>query len=286
MTGAADDISIHAMTCDVEDYFQVSAFESVIDRKDWPDFDCRIPRNMDRILAHFADANATGTFFILGWVAREYPEIVRRVVSQGHEVASHGMYHKRVWQQAPEEFLDDVVSARRLLEDIAGVEVTGYRAPSWSIGNRTPWAHEMLAEAGYQYSSSIYPARHDLGHTPDTPQEPHVVDGTGILEIPVSVVSIGGQRIPASGGGFFRLFPLSVSDWLIRRARSATRSPYIFYFHPWEIDPGQPRVGGLSLKTRFRHYFNLEKTEARLVKILGRFRWERMDRLFLGSEAT
>ena len=286
MTEASEKIPLQAMTCDVEDYFQVTALEPVVDRKDWTSFDCRVPRNMDRILGHFAEANITGTFFILGWVAKQHPEVVRQVVSQGHEVASHGMEHKRVWQQAPEEFLEDVTSARKLLEDIAGVSVVGYRAPSWSIGSRTPWAHEMLAEAGYRYSSSVYPTRNDVSRAPEVEREPHTVDGTGILEIPVSVVSIGGRSIPASGGGFFRLFPLRLSDWLIRKAQSERRSPYVFYFHPWEIDPEQPRMRGLSMKSRFRHYVNLEKTEARLVEILGRFRWGRMDRLFLTGETS
>lgn len=286
MNEGFEGLPVQAMTCDVEDYFQVSAFENVIDRKDWPTFDCRIPRNMDRILAHFSEANATGTFFILGWVARKYPEIVRQIVSQGHEVASHGMEHKRICQQAAGEFLEDASAARKLLEDIAGVSVVGYRAASWSIGERTPWAHEVLAEAGYRYSSSTYPIRHDLYGAPDAPQVPHTVGGTGLLEIPASVVSIGGKNFPASGGGFFRLFPLWLSEWLIRKAQAARPSPYIFYFHPWEIDPDQPRVSGLPLKSRFRHYVNIEKTEARLIKILGRFRWGRMDRLFLAGDTS
>lgn len=283
MTDASEGLPIQAMTCDVEDYFQVSAFEEIVNRADWHTMDCRIPRNVDRILAHFADADVKGTFFVLGWVAKNHPDVVRRIAAEGHEVASHGMEHRRVWQQTPAEFLQDARAARDILQDTAGVPVSGYRAASWSIDSRAPWAHEMLAEAGYSYSSSIYPISHDHYGDPDSPEMPYKVGDTDVLEIPASVVRFCGRKVPASGGGFFRLFPLSLTECLIRRAQARGGAPYIFYFHPWEIDRDQPRMPGLSLQTRFRHYVNIAKVEARLRVLLERFRWGRMDEIFLAG---
>jgi polysaccharide deacetylase family protein (PEP-CTERM system associated) len=227
------------------------------------------------------DADARCTFFVLGWVAENHPEVVRSIVDQGHELASHGMEHRRVWQQEPEEFLEDSRNSRLILEDTGGVPVIGYRAASWSIDQRTPWAHDVLAKAGYQYSSSIYPVRHDHYGMPDAPIGPHAKGSSRLLEVPASVATVAGRRIPAAGGGFFRLFPLWMSEWLIRRSQAATETPYIFYFHPWEVDPQQPRIKDVSLTTRFRHYVNIDKVESRLQVLLRRFRWGRIDDLFL-----
>ena len=272
---------MHAMTCDVEDYFQVSAFEGLVDRRDWMRLDCRIPRNVDRILGMLDEAGARCTFFVLGWVAENHPQVVRRIAEQGHELASHGMEHRRVWQQEPVEFLEDSRQSRLVLEDTAGVPVIGYRAASWSIDERTPWAHDVLSEAGYQYSSSIYPVSHDHYGMPDALTAPHAKGSSRLLEIPASIATVAGRRVPAAGGGFFRLFPLWMSEWLIRRSQAATETPYIFYFHPWEIDTEQPRMRDASASARFRHYVNIDKVESRLRILLSHFQWGRMDELFL-----
>ena len=276
--------AVHAMTCDVEDYFHVSAFRDRIARKDWGKFECRIPRNVEFILERLSATGTRATFFTLGWVASHYPQIVRQIVTAGHEVASHGMHHTRVWRQEPEEFRTDAATAKKLLEDVAGVEVIGYRAASWSIDKRTPWAHDMLAEAGYRYSSSIYPIRHDLFGMPDAPTSPFFVDGSGVLEIPASVARVFGRNIPASGGGYFRLYPLRVSTWLIDRIAASGHAPFVFYFHPWELDPDQPRIPGISAKTRFRHYLNLDRFENRLNALLERYSWGRMDDIYLAGD--
>lgn len=280
-----DGPSLQAMTCDVEDYFQVSAFSDRVPRDDWEKLECRIPRNVDRILERLSAAGARATFFTLGWVARHYPQVVRNIVSAGHEIASHGMQHIRVWRQSPMEFLTDAASAKKLLEDVAGVEVAGYRAASWSIDQRSPWAYEKLAEAGYRYSSSIYPIQHDHFGMPDAPTNPHFVDGSGVLEVPASVARVLGRNIPASGGGYFRLFPLSLSTWLIDRIVASNERPFVFYFHPWELDPGQPRIPDLPARTRFRHYLNLARFENRLNALLERYRWGRMDEIYLAERA-
>jgi polysaccharide deacetylase family protein (PEP-CTERM system associated) len=274
------------MTCDVEDYFQVSAFDGIVPREQWADVKCRIPRNIDKALQLFADHETKATFFTLGWVAEQHPEVLRRIVDQGHEIASHGMYHRRVWSQTPDEFRQDAGRARGLLEDVGGVAVIGYRAASWSIDKRTPWAHGILAEIGYQYSSSVYPVSHDHYGVPDAPRQPYVIDGTGITEIPPSTARLLGRNIPVSGGGYFRLFPLSLSKRFINQHQLGESYPYVFYFHPWELDPDQPRFKDAPLKARFRHYLNLDKFERRLSDILRTYRWGRMDEIYLGGEAS
>lgn len=275
---------VHAMTCDVEDYFQVSAFDGIVPRERWADVECRIPRNIDKALQLFADHDTKATFFTLGWVAEHQPEVIRRIVDEGHELASHGMCHLRVWSQKPEEFREDASRARGLLEDVGGVAVIGYRAASWSIDKRTPWAHKILAEIGYQYSSSVYPISHDHYGVPDAPRYPHAIDGTGITEIPPSTARLLGRNIPVSGGGYFRLFPLSLSKRFINKHQLSESYPYVFYFHPWELDPDQPRFKDAPLKARFRHYLNLDKFERRLSDLLRTYRWGRMDEIYLGGE--
>jgi polysaccharide deacetylase family protein (PEP-CTERM system associated) len=268
------------MTCDVEDYFQVSAFEGLIPRSRWSDVACRIPQNVDKALQLLSDNNAKATFFTLGWVAQRHPEVVRLIAAEGHEVASHGMCHQRVWSQEPDEFRKDASQARDLLQDIAGVPILGYRAASWSIDKRTPWAHEILSEVGYKYSSSVYPVAHDHYGVPDAPRHPHLVGSGGITEIPPITARLLGRNIPASGGGYFRLFPLFLSKYFIERHQESASSSYMFYFHPWELDPRQPRLENAPWKARFRHYLNLEKFEDRFRDLLRSYRWGRMDEVF------
>lgn len=279
----------NALTIDVEDYFQVSAFASHIDRADWDTLSCRVERNVDLILAILAEHKARATCFTLGWIAERYPELVRRIVAQGHELASHGYDHQRVTSQNRMQFSQDVTRAKHLLEDIGGVSVKGYRAPSFSIGSTNLWALETLKEAGYSYSSSIYPVRHDHYGMPEAPRfafYPHGAEG--LLELPLTTVSVFNRNLPAGGGGYFRLFPYSVSRWCMRRVNTVDHRPCIFYFHPWEIDPGQPRQRGISMKTRFRHYVNLSSMERRIRALVNDFKWDRMDRIFLkaGDEPT
>ena len=270
---------VNALTIDVEDYFQVSALAPHIPRSEWDTRECRIERNMDRILALLDQRGTQATFFTLGWVAERYPTLVRRIVEGGHELASHGYGHQRASDLSQDEFRADVERAKKVLEDIGGVAVRGYRAPSFSIGHGNLWALDVLADTGHAYSSSIYPIRHDHYGMPDAPRFAH--QRNGLLEIPVTTLRMGGVNLPSSGGGYFRLLPYGVSRWMLRRVNSVDRESAIFYFHPWEIDHAQPRIPGVSAKTRFRHYVNLHRVEARLERLLSDFRWGRMDRIFL-----
>ncbi len=272
----------NAMTVDVEDYFQVSAMEPVISRESWGSFECRVERNVDRILEQFDRQGAVATFFTLSWIARRYPEMIRRIVAEGHEIASHGTAHWRVSGQTPEEFRSDVREAKAALEDISGHRVRGYRAASFSFTQETPWAHEILGEEGHAYSSSVYPVRHDHYGIPDAPRHAYrPLAGSDFLEIPISTLQLGARRVPCGGGGFFRLYPFMLTRWAMQHVNSHDKMPGVFYFHPWEIDPDQPRIAGLSRRTRFRHYLNLARTESRLERLLAAFRWSRMDRVFL-----
>ncbi|HJS21869.1 MAG TPA: XrtA system polysaccharide deacetylase [Steroidobacteraceae bacterium] len=276
----ASDSPINAMSVDVEDWFQVSAFESTIARSSWDSLDCRVARNVERILAMFAEANIKATFFTLGWIAERYPHVVRSIVSAGHELASHGYSHVRATEQSEREFREDVTRTKAMLEDLGGVAVNGYRATSYSIGSRNLWALDELQRAGYRYSSSIYPIRHDLYGMPDAPRFAFRTRPGAILEIPITTIDIGTKRIPCGGGGFFRLFPYAWSRWALQRVNRRERQPGVFYFHPWEIDPQQPRVANAPLRSRFRHYLALERMEPRLKQLLRDFRWSRMDHAF------
>lgn len=284
MSASANSALTNALTVDVEDYFQVSALAPHIDRATWDAQACRVERNVQRLLAMFDQRGASATFFTLGWVAERYPQLVRDIVAGGHELASHGYDHLRATEQSREQFLQDVHRAKALLEDIAGRLVLGYRAPSFSIGHSNPWAFDMLLEAGYRYSSSVYPVRHDHYGMPDAPRFPYF-SRPGLLEIPVTTARVLGRNLPAGGGGYFRFAPYRLSRWALRRVNSVDGRPAIFYMHPWEIDPDQPRVPGTSLKTRFRHYVNLDKTESRLDDLLRDFRWGRVDEVFGVSAA-
>jgi polysaccharide deacetylase family protein (PEP-CTERM system associated) len=273
------------MTIDVEDYFQVSAFASHIPRDSWPSLACRVESNIDRILAMLDERDVKATFFTLGWIAERYPAMVRLIVDNGHELASHGHNHLRVSDQSPDEFLDDITRSKKLLEDIGGQAVIGYRAPSFSIGTRNLWALDILQEAGYRYSSSIYPIHHDHYGMPDAPRfKFHPRGPSGLVELPATTVKLFERNLPASGGGYFRLLPYSLSRWLMRRVNHTDLQPCIFYFHPWEIDPGQPRQKNIGLKTRFRHYVNLSRTEPRIRALLRDFQWGRMDHIFMGKD--
>ncbi|WP_018866607.1 MULTISPECIES: XrtA system polysaccharide deacetylase [unclassified Thioalkalivibrio] len=270
----------NALTVDVEDYFQVSALAPQIPRDSWDCRECRIERNLDRILDLFERRGAHATFFTLGWIAERYPQAIRRIVEAGHELASHGYGHQRVTDLSPEAFRADVTRARGILEDLSGSPIRGYRAPSFSIGEGNLWALRILDETGHDYSSSIYPVRHDHYGMPDAPREPHRPLEGGILELPPATLRMGGRNLPAAGGGYFRLLPYAISRRALRRIEQVDAMPAVFYFHPWEIDPGQPRIPGITAKTRFRHYVNLHRMEARLDRLLQDFTWDRMDRVF------
>lgn len=264
------------MTVDVEDYFQVSAFEPYISREAWKRTPTRVEANVDNILEMFEQKKAKGTFFTLGWIAERHPQMVRRIAAEGHEVASHGWSHVRVTQQNRQQFREDVVRTKGNLESLIGKEILGYRAASYSIGQGNLWALEVLNETGHRYSSSIFPIKHDLYGMPESPRfafRPHEDEFT---EFPLTTFQLGGKNLPCAGGGWFRLFPYSGMRWAMRRVNRRDRQPVIFYFHPWEIDPQQPRISGLDAKTRFRHYLNLCRTQGRLQRLLDDFRWARM----------
>jgi len=274
----------NAMTIDVEDYFQVSAFAPYIARADWDSRECRVERNIHAILEMLAKHHTHATFFTLGWIAERYPQLVRHIVDNGHELASHGYGHQRASDQTPEAFFADIDSAKKMLEDLSGQPVQGYRAPSFSIGKSNLWAYDTLLEAGYRYSSSIYPIAHDHYGMPDSPRFAYEVR-PGLTEIPITTVRLFERNFPSSGGGYFRLLPYPVSRWLIHRVNTRDQKSGIFYFHPWEIDPGQPRIQGINRKTQFRHYVNIGQTHARLNRLLTDFKWGRVDDLFLNQVA-
>jgi len=269
----------NAFTIDVEDYFQVSALAPHVDRSTWDERPCRVERNVGRLLELLSLHGARATFFTLGWIAKRYPHLVREIVAGGHELASHGFGHHRASEQSEVDFRVDVRQAKQLLEDLAAQPVQGYRAPSFSIGHANPWAFDVLVDEGYRYSSSVYPVRHDHYGMPDAPRFAYQARPR-LLEIPLTTARVLGRNLPAGGGGYFRLAPYPLSRWALQRVNRLDRRPAIFYVHPWEIDPAQPRVAGATLKTRFRHYVNLHRTEARLSRLLQDFRWGRVDEVF------
>ena len=275
----------NALTIDVEDYFQVSAFSPYIARADWEARECRVERNVDRILALLDEHDTQATFFTLGWIAERYPSLVRRIAEQGHEVASHGYGHERASDLSEAAFRADIQRAKGLLEDLSGAEVAGYRAPSFSIGPSNLWAFDCLARAGHRYSSSIYPIHHDHYGMPDAPRFAHRA-ADGLIEIPITTLRLFKRNLPSSGGGYFRLLPYALSRWMLRRVNAADGESAVFYFHPWEIDLHQPRIAGIDARTRFRHYLNIHRMEQRLDSLLGDFHWGRMDHLFLQQRAV
>ena len=274
----------NAMSVDVEDWFQVQAFARVIDRAGWDALPSRVEANTDRILAQFDAAGVRATFFTLGWVAERHPGIVQRIVAAGHELASHGYGHQLVHELSPDEFREDLVRAKGVLESLGGVPVIGYRAPTFSIGPRNPWAYDVLAQTGHRYSSSIYPVKHDLYGVPDAPRFPYRPGPSDILEIPMTTLRLGGRNLPISGGGYFRLMPYLLFRTLLRRFQAEQR-PGVFYFHPWEVDPGQPRVKAAPRLARFRHTVNLGAMAGRVDRLVRDFKWDRMDHVFAADLA-
>lgn len=266
----------NVMTVDVEDYFQVSALEERIAKEQWTSFQPRVENNTQKLLEMFDRSNVKATFFVLGWIAARFPALIRRIADKGHEVASHGPMHERISNQSPEQFRQGVIETKQRLEDVTGARVNGYRAPSFSLGPQQTWAWNILAETGHSYSSSVYPGQLDHYGFPGIGRTAFTVEGTGLLEIPVTTLAIAGRRLPIGGGGYFRLYPYWAFAAGIRYLNVREQMPAMFYLHPWEIDPDQPRVAGLSAKTRFRHYLNLHKTERRLERLLGDFQWGRI----------
>jgi polysaccharide deacetylase family protein (PEP-CTERM system associated) len=268
---------LNAMTIDVEDYFHVSAFEGVIDRSQWDRFESRVCANTERLLEMFDAAGIRSTFFVLGWVAERFPQLVRRLANGGHEIASHGYAHRLIYNQTPDAFREDVRRAKGILESIAGAAVHGYRAPSYSITTRSLWAIDVLIEEGYTYDSSIFPIRHDRYGIPDSPRHPYWLERASgkILEAPATTTTFGPLNVPVAGGGYFRLFPYRLTRWGLARVNRLEQRPAVFYLHPWEIDPAQPRLRA-SMLSGFRHYNNLDKTETRLRRLLQDFRFGTM----------
>ena len=278
--------AVHAMSVDVEDWFQVGAFENVISRADWPSIATRVEANVEGVLALFEEAGVKATFFTLGWVAERHPDLMRRIADAGHEIASHGYDHARVFTFDRAEFAEDIRKARAILEDTSGQKVIGYRAPSFSIDARNPWALEELAEQGYTYSSSVAPIAHDHYGWPEAPRFAfRPVAGSDLIEVPVTTAMLGGRRVAAGGGGFFRVLPYSFSRWAIRQVSREEQRPAIFYFHPWEIDPDQPRVPGAPMRSKLRHYTGLDKMADKLRALTRDFAWGRMDKVVVSEAA-
>ncbi len=268
---------LNALSVDIEDWFHVGAFETTIRREDWDGLECRVERNTDAVLDLFAAAGVKATFFTLGWVAKRYPALIRRISEAGHEVASHGWDHIRVFTMSADQFADDLSRTRKTLEDASGVAVTGYRAPSFSIDTRTPWAHAVLANSGYAYSSSVAPVVHDHYGWPEAPRFAfRPVKGSGLIELPVTTAKFAGRTLAAGGGGFFRLLPYRFSRWAFEQVNAAGE-PGIFYFHPWEIDPDQPRMANAPMRSKIRHYTNLDIMAAKLNRMMAAFDWGRVD---------
>lgn len=274
----------HALSVDVEDWFQVGAFEKVIDRADWDGLERRVEHNTDAVLALFDESGVKGTFFTLGWVAHRHPALIRRIVDAGHELASHGWDHQRVFTMDAETFRADLARARKTLEDAGGAGVTGYRAPSFSIDKRTPWAHRVLAEEGYAYSSSVAPLTHDHYGWPEAPRYAFKpLADSDLIEVPVTVADLAGKRM-ATGGGFFRLLPSQLMHFAVRQV-SGDGHPAVFYFHPWEIDPAQPRVANAPLRSKIRHYSRLGAMAGKLRGLIAEHDWGRMDAVVAAERA-
>ena len=269
------DNRLNAMTVDVEDYFQVSAFEGVVQKKDWDSISLRVGDNTNRLLDLFAKNNVKSTFFTLGWVAQRCPEVIKRIVNEGHELASHGLAHQRATTMSEDQFREDVRQSKDILENIGGVELKGYRAPSFSINDSNTWAYDILKELGFSYSSSTYPINHDLYGVPEWPRFKYKRDN-GLIEIPIPTIRKKETNIGIGGGGYFRLYPYWLSKRRINEFMKTEEAPYSFYFHPWEIDAQQPKFGNAPWKSKARHYINLSKMEGKVEKLLNDFNWVTM----------
>jgi polysaccharide deacetylase family protein (PEP-CTERM system associated) len=276
----------NALSVDVEDWFHVGAFERVIAPADWPSLECRVEGNTDRLLAMFDNAGIKATFFTLGWVAQRYPALMRRIADAGHELANHGSNHDRVFTMTRDQFAADIDRARKTIEDASSTRVLGYRAPSFSIDPRTPWAHEVLAEQGYAYSSSVAPIKHDHYGWADAPRFAfRPVKGSDFVEVPVTTAMLAGKRLAAGGGGFFRILPYAFSRWAVAQVNQADKRPAIIYFHPWEIDPGQPRVANAPIRSKLRHYTRLDAMAGKLERLMRDFQWDRLDNIVAAEKA-
>jgi polysaccharide deacetylase family protein (PEP-CTERM system associated) len=274
-----------AFTIDVEDYFQVDALSSVIATERWDGFQRRVENNTGVLLDLLDQTSTKATFFVLGWIAEREPRLIRRIAGRGHEIASHGQSHRRIMTQTPAEFRAETRHSKRVLEDLVERPVIGYRAATYSITKRSLWALDILQEEGFRYDSSIFPIKHDRYGIGDAPVAPHVLRtprGRELVEFPMTSVKVWGMNVPVSGGGYFRLFPYAVTRWGLRRALGEGRA-VVFYLHPWEVDPGQPVVAGLSWKSRFRHYQNLHETQARLGRLLRDFKFTTMNECLVSA---
>jgi polysaccharide deacetylase family protein (PEP-CTERM system associated) len=272
---------VNAMSVDVEEYFQVQALSGQVRPEDWATRASRVEYSTHAVLDLFSEANLKATFFTLGWVAERHPTLIQRIVSEGHELASHGYSHVRVDSQTPDEFRSDIKKTKAILENAGSVRVQGYRAATFSIDLKRFWAFPIMQEEGYTYSSSISPIAHDLYGIPNAPRRPFYPAGAGgIGEHPIATVRMMDRNWPCGGGGFFRIMPYALSRWAISRINHTDASPAVFYFHPWEVDPGQPREPGLPLKARLRHYTNLQHMAKKLSRLATDFAWDRMDRVF------
>jgi polysaccharide deacetylase family protein (PEP-CTERM system associated) len=269
-------ITLNAMTIDVEDYFQVSAFEGTVPRSSWDERPSRVAENTERMLDLLDASEVRGTFFVLGWIAERHPEVVRRIAARGHEVGSHGHSHRLVYEQSPDEFRDELLRSKRVLEELTGTAVAGHRAASFSIGPRSLWALDTIAEAGFVYDSSLFPVVHDRYGMPGAPRGPYrlvLPSGRSLVELPPSTLAIAGLTLPIGGGGYLRLYPLGVTSWALERLNRREALPGVVYVHPWELDPDQPRIAGAPLVSRMRHYVNLESTASKLAALMRRHRF-------------
>lgn len=278
---------VNALTVDVEEYFQVTALSERIDRAAWQEYPSRVEENTEAVLQLLADGNVRATFFVLGWIAERFPQLVRQIAGEGHEIASHGMAHVRLPEQTAAEFRADVERTQSILADVSGTAIRGYRAASFSLTPDMTWAYEILGETGHHYSSSVYPMRHDIYGAPDAPRFSfRPIMELSITEIPITTLQIGQRRLPCGGGGYFRLLPYAYSRWGLKRINDRERQPAMVYFHPWEIDLAQPRVAGLSTRSRLRHYTNLKRMTPKLRLLLRDFAWDRIDRVFAQEIAS
>lgn len=278
---------VNALTVDVEEYFQVTALAERIERGQWPDYPQRVEACTERILQMLEDHNGKATFFVLGWIAERHRPLIRRIAEQGHEIASHGFAHVRVYEQTAAEFREDVSRTKSILEDAGGAQIRGYRAASFSITPDMTWAYEVLAETGHSYSSSVYPIRHDHYGAPNASRFPYPpLRGSSITELPVATTDLMGKHLPCGGGGYFRLLPYGYMRWALKRANAEDDRPAMVYMHPWEIDPDQPRVPGLSARSRFRHYTNLDTMASKLQRLLMDFSWDRVDQVYASEIAS
>ncbi|WP_319525821.1 XrtA system polysaccharide deacetylase [uncultured Desulfosarcina sp.] len=261
------------LTIDVEDYYQVSAFEGVIDPNSWPKFESRVERNIQVILDLLQKRNIKATFFIVGWIAENYPQMVKKIYKQGHEIGCHSYWHRKVYDLKPESFREDTYRAKHTLEDIIGAPIKGYRAPSYSITKKSLWALDILAKLGFLYDSSIFPTYHDNYGIPDAPRFAYKLEAQQMVEFPISTTRLLGRNLPISGGGYFRLFPYALTRKALRQINDKEKKPFIFYLHPWEIDPDQPRVKNASRLSKFRHYVNLHTTQEKFSRLLNDFQF-------------